>query len=242
MGLNLREIVRALAMLHGEPERLEPKGAFEMVLFENASYLVADDVKREVFESLRAKIGTKPDEILAASSRALVKAIERGGMLPEHRASKVRRAAEIAEAAGDALSDPKRARAVLRKMPSIGEPGADKIMCFVFGERVVPLDSNGLRVLERIGIVEKDANYTRQYKAAQAALGASKDGERVYLLLRMHGKTMCTRKKEQCATCPLNAGSVARDASAPRASSREGKGAPRARSSSRSRSSGARTR
>jgi endonuclease-3 len=218
--VRLDEIVQTLAKLHAAPKHIGPRDAFELVLFENASYLVADDVKVEVFETLRKRIGTKPEEILAASSRALAKAIEKGGMLREHRASKLRRAAEIAEAAGGALEDAQRARAVLRKMPGIGDPGADKIMCLAFGERVVPLDSNGLRVLERIGVVQQDASYARQYRAARAALGAprtAKDGERAYLLLRTHGKTMCTRGKPQCATCPLATSSPSSQPSARRA-------------------------
>ncbi len=71
----------------------------------------------------------------------------------------------------------------------IGEPGADKILALTGTARLVPLDSNALRVVQRLGLAPRTV-------AACAEAG---------LLLRVHGQELCKRAAPRCGECALNA-------------------------------------
>jgi endonuclease III len=205
--MELAPILRTLSRTYGKPTRREPGGAFEMILFEVASYLVADDVRAAVYERLANDIGTTPQEILAASREDIARAIAAGGMNVNQRVAKVRRAAELAIDGID-LKDPVRARRALAKMPSIGEPGAEKIALFAGGHRALPLDSNGLRVLIRLGFGAEKKDYRAMYRSAQDAVTTPATVRAcidAHLLLRTHGKSVCKTKPrcDECALAPM---------------------------------------
>jgi endonuclease-3 len=215
MRPTLSEVLKAFQRLHGAPKRREPQGAFAMILYENASYLVPDDVRSRVFEALAKRVGIAPEQILSAPSSVLKRVIAQGGMLVDQRARKLVRAAEIADALGEPLdavvarSLPE-ARRVLKKMPGVGAPGADKIALFAGGHRVLPLDSNGLRVLVRLGFAKEHRDYAATYRAVQAGIEGELPRTRpalvaAHLLLRTHGRTICTQTKPRCEACPLSA-------------------------------------
>jgi endonuclease III len=107
-----------------------------------------------------------------------------------------------------ALPLPK-ARALLKRFPSVGDPGADRILLFAGIAARPSIDSNGLRALVRLGFVTEAKSYAQTYKAATAALlAASPDPEwlkRAYGVLREHGKTLCKRSAPICEPCPLDA-------------------------------------
>ena len=67
------------------------------------------------------------------------------------------------------LSLPKALKA-LQKFPSIGAPGAEKILLFTKTYPVLALESNGLRVLLRLGFGEERKNYSASYASVQEAL------------------------------------------------------------------------
>lgn len=168
---SLIEIVRELGRVYGNvsvPE-LTP---FELILLENASYLVDDDRRWAVFEKLRSKVGVTPEAILAADAMLLMNAIADGGMKAPMRAEKVRECARIAlEIGPDILEGKVRERApdakrLLQRFPGIGEPSADKIMLLCAAVPSLAPDSNALRVLERLGYVPEESNYARQYRMA----------------------------------------------------------------------------
>ena len=62
----LREIVVALEKLYGKPAPFPSNDPWELILRENASYLVDDATREEVFRSLKARIGVSPEAILDA--------------------------------------------------------------------------------------------------------------------------------------------------------------------------------
>ena len=55
----------------------------------------------------------------------------------------------------------------------IGEPGADKILVIMKRARLLPLDSNGLRVLSRVGLISEAKDYRTTYRRAQETLAPS---------------------------------------------------------------------
>ena len=70
------------------------------------------------------------------------------------------------------------------------------------------LDSNGLRVLMRLGFGEEKKNYTATYRAVQEAIKNQLNDDydwliSAHLLLRQHGKELCKTSAPLCGKCPL---------------------------------------
>ena len=195
----------------GPPITTDP---FELILLENVAYLVSDERREEAFTLLRKTVGTRPHQILAAANGALLAVAKLGGMQPEKRAARLREMALIAmnEFDGDlreALRLPLvKAKKGLQKFPSIGEPSAEKILLFTRSYPVLGLESNGLRVLLRLGFGEEKKNYSASYRAVQEAikdqLGRDYDWLiSAHLLLRRHGKELCRTNRPLCEECPV---------------------------------------
>jgi endonuclease III len=211
-------LIDRLAKHYGEPSPPEVIEPFAMILWENAAYL-ANDVKRaEAFAELRAKTGLTPAGIRKAKNSVLL-AIAGKGIVPANSVEKLRRAAEIAHDEFDddlaqILDKPlAQAKKDLRKFPSIGEPSAEKILLFNERHAILALESNGLRVLVRLGYAAEHKNYATMYKSAQRALSAGIPYDcaaliRAHQLLRQHGQELCKRTTPLCARCPLRANCV----------------------------------
>jgi endonuclease III len=210
----LKQIVAELRKRYGPPLAPDVTSALDIILFENVAYLVDDDRRREVWSSLKCKIGTDPHSILRAREAKLIDAIRAGGMQPEHRAEKLRATAQLVidEFDGDlnsVLKLPlKEARRALKKFPGVGDPGADKILMTTRTAPILALESNGLRVLLRLGFGEQSDNYSKNYQSVQSAIAGEIGSDFDWLiaahqLLRHHGQTLCKRSDPECNLCPL---------------------------------------
>jgi len=213
MAANLARLIDALIRHDGEPPATltDP---YAIVLHENAGYLIPDERRDDVYARLNV-LAPDPAALLGADHGALLALARDGGMRPEERVGRWRAIAEITleEADGDLLGTLRglaltRAKKLLARYPLIGAPGVDRILLFS-GIAVVPsIDSNGLRVLERYGVVAKGLAYARAYREACAAL-AGTFGEhaeslrRTYTVLRRHGKTICRNARPECPRCPV---------------------------------------
>ncbi len=214
----LTAVLRSLRALYGKPPRPISTDPFRLILWEQVAYLVPDTRRRAAYIALRTRIGLTPAAILDAPPAALLAITRLGGSIaaPE-RADRLRRSAELAQKQGPgglraALQLPiSEARRVLAKFPMIGEPGADKILVFAKAARLIPLDSNGLRVVQRLGFATEARDYRGSYRRAQAALESQVPktmaacGE-AYQLLRQHGQDLCRRTAPLCSRCPLRSG------------------------------------
>ena len=213
----LKATVAALEKLYGKPAPFPSNDPWELILRENASYLVDDAAREKVFSSLKARVGVSPETILGAPYERLVESIREGGMRPSMRADKLVEAAEFARETG--LAELRKlakgggpaARKVLKRFPGIGEPGADKLLLAAGGAVTVAPDSNGLRVLVRLGYAKEDANYAKTYRAAAEAVAPELPDDRAWLvaahqLLRRHGQQTCRRSEPRCEVCPLAKG------------------------------------
>ena len=215
---SLADVVSRLEALYGPPEPPAVTDPFEMIVAESAAYLVDDDRRARGFARLREEVGLDPEEILETPTPVLVAAIRDGGMLPEHRAEKLVKAANTALEIGlDHLRklirmDPKKAGKLLQKFPGIGEPGADKILLFSRAKSTLGADSNVLRVLVRLGFGEgDDTHYNRMYRSAAEAVAPQLPEDYPWLisahqLLRRHGQEICRRSAPLCEVCPLTHG------------------------------------
>jgi endonuclease-3 len=138
-------------------------------------------------------------------------------MRPETRVARWREIADLVRtrAGGDLAAalaglPATKARMLLKAFPTIGDPGADKVLLFA-GRDVRPsLESNGLRALARLGFVAEQRDYAASYRAAVAVLAAQGEMSRdwlvaAYQVLRAHGQALCKRGLPICAACPLEA-------------------------------------
>jgi endonuclease III len=213
----LREIVATLETMYGKPEPFPSSDPWKLILRESAAYLVDDVTRKEVFRSLEARVGIAPEAILGAPHEVLVDSIRKGGMRAPERADKLLEASTIAQEVGLpklrqlAKKGGAEARRILKRFPGIGDPGADKLLLAAGGVGSLAPDSNGLRVLVRLGCAVEDANYAKTYRAAAEAVGPELPKDAAWLvaahqLLRRHGQETCRRSEPRCAICPLAKG------------------------------------
>ncbi len=208
------EIVSKLESHYRRPKAPVVVEPFDLIIWENIGYLVDDDRREIAFEALRNQVGLKPTDILAPPTEQLIGITKLGGIHPELRAQRLKEIAHIVlnDFEGDLLNAlqlplPKAIKA-LKKFPSIGEPGAEKILLFTKTHPILALESNGLRVLLRLGFGEDHKNYATSYRLVQEDL-ADQIGDdcdfliRAHQLLRQHGKELCKTKAPDCQSCPL---------------------------------------
>jgi endonuclease III len=215
--LTLEKLVSRLKRHYGAPEPPPAHGPFELVMWENACYLLTDERRKEVFEALRKQVGMNASAIHNASDAVLLPLAERGGMRPETRVFRWREIARVTlEQFGGNLDSIltlpyAEARRALKLFPNIGEPGAEKILLLCGVASGLPLESNGLRVLVRIGYGRQQKDYGRTYRSVQDDLApdlpkAAAPLTEASLLLRTHGKTLCKDKEPLCSQCPVATG------------------------------------
>ncbi len=189
----------------------------QLILWENIGYLIPDEKRDALFAEFGERVGYDARAIKAASHATLLDIAKRGGMRPEVRVGRWREIARLVteDAGGDlaktlAALPIAKARALLKKFPVIGDPGADKVLLFSGVDARPSLDSNGLRVLVRLGLAREGASYTSTYRNAVQALTEHGRKDRAwltgaYLALQAHGRALCKRAAPDCLPCPLDA-------------------------------------
>ena len=211
----LGQLLATLRRCYGKPAPPATTDPFQMILWEAVGYLCTDAQRKHAFDTLRARVGLTADAVVAAPDATLHAVARLGGaMAADARGNRMRHSAELVLRRwnGDlrnALRLPlPQARTALTEFSGIGEPGADKILVFNGKARALPLDSNGLRVLSRVGLVVEEKDYRKTYRNAQAVLAPSlpKGHDALiaaYQLLRQHGQVLCKTNHPACETCPV---------------------------------------
>ncbi|MGC2697744.1 MAG: hypothetical protein WA738_18300 [Candidatus Angelobacter sp.] len=223
------KLIAKLKSHYGAPKVPPAKGPFELVMWENACYLLPDDRRALVFDGLRKQIGLNPKAILKADPDVLLALATMGGMRPKVRVFRWQEIARITLSQFDGDLDQilklpyAQAKKALKQFPNIGDPGAEKILMFcgaspglsphqaktrLDGGPRLPLEWNGLRVLTRIGYGRWQKNYGAAYRSVQEALKPElpRKAEAIvlaHMLLRQHGKEICRDKSPQCYECPV---------------------------------------
>lgn len=209
----LSHIVAHLERSYGPPKKPIPRTPFEWVLWENVAYLVDDAKRAEAFRALKREVGLDPRAIAAARPEDLQSIVR--GMRPQDRVLRLQECAELAlELGGGELRQllelpTTKAKAALRRFPGIGEPGAEKILMACGAAPVLALESNGLRVLLRLGFGRSEARgYSAQYRSVRDALASELPSGaaqllRAHALLRRHGQELCKNGVPECEACCL---------------------------------------
>jgi endonuclease-3 len=211
----LSQVVAQLQAHFAKQQQPKLNGPWEMILWENVAYLADDDRRREAFQTLKKRVGTQPEQILSAPDEAILE-VTRHGILADQFSKKLRKCAQIAleEFDGDLRPVLKlpfpNAKKALQKFPGIGEPGAEKVLLFTRSYPILALESNGLRVLLRLGFGEEKKSYSTTYRLVQKAVEEGLENDyswlvEAHLLLRHHGQELCKRSKPKCRKCPLAA-------------------------------------
>src|SRR5579863_5282557 len=208
------KIVERLEDHYGAPAAPVSRDPFELILYENIAYLVSDDRREKAFREFKKRVGFRPADILTAPLELLAEIAAMGGIFPELRARRIQESARLVrDQFGGNLRrvlalDPAQASKALRKFPVIGEPGADKILLFTGAAPSLAPESNGLRVLVRLGFAKEHKNYAKMYRAAREALQEDYGKEcppliAAHQLLKRHGQELCRRSATRCEVCPL---------------------------------------
>jgi endonuclease-3 len=211
----LSRILDALEGFYGKPKPPRPTDPYEMVLHRNSGYPQSDALCAKGFDVLKKEVGLRPKDILAAPEAKLAQLMRQSGIIPELRARRLREIAARVEDefGGDLRSVLKKplpeARKVLKTFPTIGEPGAEKILLFTKTAPVAAVPSNCIHVLLRLGFGKESKNYAASYRSAQEAMRAELPEEcgaqlRAYLLLKQHGQELCKNKRPRCEECPVS--------------------------------------
>ncbi len=206
--------ISKLRNFHGELEANQTSDPFELIVVEVVAYLVDDPRRLAAFNALRERVGLRPVQIISASITQLMEITRLAGIHAELRAHRLQDCAHIVlnDFDGDlskVLRLPlKEAIKALKQFPSIGGPGAEKILLFCHAYPLLTLDSNGLRVCLRLGFGEEKKNYSASYKSVQNSLAAQISDDYDFLisahqLLRRHGKEICKNTHPKCDHCPL---------------------------------------
>lgn len=214
--LSFSKLIRRLERYYGRPKAPKITDPLGLILWENVAYLANDEKREKAYQALRKQVGTGPKQIRAAS-RVVLNRIAKAGILAENQVEKLKKIADLVleDFEGDlkqVLDWPTpKVKKALKKFPGIGDPGAEKILLFSRKEPVLALESNGLRVLLRVGFGEESQSYSKSYRSAQAAVEGQIQKDFVGLiaahqLLRRHGQEICKRTKPLCRVCPLAEG------------------------------------
>ena len=210
-------IVKKLEKFYGRPQPPKTTDPVELILLENVAYLADDDKRAAAFAALKKSIGTRPAQILKASPEQLEEITRMGGIVPELRAQRLRQIAELVhyifkdDLAAELKKPLPQAKKALKRFPTIGDPGAEKILMLTRSYPVLALESNGLRVLLRLGFAEEKKSYSASYRGVQQALAGQLPSDYdalivAHQILRQHGQELCKRSRPLCDMgCPLTA-------------------------------------
>ncbi|MEO7994614.1 MAG: hypothetical protein ABI743_09465 [bacterium] len=211
------DLIARLEDHYGPPPLPPARDPFALILWEAVAYLVPDERRNQAFTMLRDTVGLDAASILKASDAQLLAAARLGGMHPERRVERLRECAEIVieECEGDliaVLMGPLvKAKKQLQRFSGIGEPGAEKILLFTHTAPILALESNGVRVLTRMGYAPELKNYSATYRALREALAPTLPTDCAWLiaahqLLRQHGQEVCKTTNPRCGECVVRKG------------------------------------
>ena len=214
--MKIQPILDGLERQYGKLKPAGPVDAYEMILYANCGYPANDLSCLKGFDALRRVVGLAPEQILAVPETQLAQIMRLGGIVPEVRARRMKEiAGRLKEKFGGTLQGVLRgplleAKKALKQFPTIGDPGADKILLFTDTAPVAAVPSGHVHVLHRLGFGSEKKNYAAGYRSAQEALEKTlpadcSSRQRAYLLFQHHGREICKRTRPVCRACPITA-------------------------------------
>ncbi len=213
-ALKISALLERLESFYGPQTAGFPTDPYQFLIWWSCGYPQSDRACGRGWDSLRRSVSVEPDGILAAPVSELARALAPGGMVPEKRAQRLQEiAGRVRDECGGDLRERlsgsmAEARKILKKFPSIADPGADRILLFAGISPIAAVPSNCPYVLVRIQRGRERENYGVTYREAQKlienGIAPSFDARRrAYLLLKRHGQELCRSSKPRCGECPV---------------------------------------
>lgn len=213
----LAPILDTLESHYGAQHPHWPTDPFQFLVWWHCGYPPSDERCDKGWEALNGEVGVTAEELVAARASRIARALKPGGMVPELRATRVKAIASRVqrEFAGHLRSvlaglPVAKARALLKQFPGIADPGADRILLFAGLASPAAVPSSCPHVLVRIESGREPATYGAGYAQARQSLeqqlpATSAARMRAYLLLQVHGRSLCKRTNPRCDVCPVAA-------------------------------------
>jgi len=186
---------------------------WRLILQENVVYLADDETREQALRLLERQTGLDAETLENGPDALLRPACELGRMAA-NQIAKLRECGRLFRTVGDPRRlvrlEPAAARKALRRFPGIGAPGAERLLLLAGVEPVLALESNGLRVLLRLGYGHEARSYSTRYRLAREAAAAELPADvavltQAHLALRQHGRRLCRNSDPACGDCPLRA-------------------------------------
>jgi endonuclease III len=213
----LARILDTLESHYGVQHPHWPTDPFQFLVWWQCGYPPSEERCAKGWEALNHEVGVAAEQLVTARASRIARALKPGGMVPELRATRVKAIASRVqrEFAGDLRSvlaalPVAKARALLKQFPGIAEPGADRILLFAGLATPAAVPSSCPYVLVRIESGREPATYGAGYAQARQTLeqqlpATSAARMRAWLLLQVHGRSLCKRTTPKCAVCPVAA-------------------------------------
>ena len=154
-------LIGKLEEAYGKSEPPSTRDPFELILYENIAYLASDDRREKAFRELKKRVGTRPADLLTANVEVLAEITAMAGIFPDLRARRLQESARLVrdQFGGDMrrvlAGDPAKARRALKKFPTVGDPGADKILLFTGTVPSLALESNEATRADAVGVCQR---------------------------------------------------------------------------------------
>jgi len=204
-----------LESFHGRQRPDWPVDPYQFLVWWHCGYPPSDEACNAGWASLKAEQDVAPAKLVKARASVLARLLKPGGLIPDLRAQRLKDiAAEVLEEWGGDLSRALQAMPAaaviktLKKLPGIGEPGAERIILFGGIAPLPAVPSNATQVAVRMQHGAPFGSYTKDYREGRRLIEAEIPAtlaarQRAFLLLKAHGQTVCKRSTPRCDACPI---------------------------------------
>lgn len=197
-----------LAARYGEPTATHPKGDPLNVLVETIlSQHTSDRNSHRAYLTLRKTFPAWAD-VIAASPRAVERAIKSGGLARQKSVRIQTVLRQIYNREGSLNLDrlqslsTDEAYTYLTTLPGVGGKTACCVLLFALNRNVMPVDTHIHRIVKRLGWIPSKATPDDARAVLEKGLA---DGHcyRLHVLLIAHGRQTCTARSPACGACPI---------------------------------------
>lgn len=176
----------------------EEKDPFKILIGCIVSINIKDDVTEKILEELFSRADSF-DKLLKLETSEL----ERMLYLARYRRVKARTLQSVSsEILARFHGKVPATKEELISIKGIGPKTANVVLNFAFGQRALPVDSNTLRIANRLGWIQ-----TEKHEEVEKMLVEKLDGEifkEANALFMLHGKNICVPVSPFCSVCPVS--------------------------------------
>lgn len=210
---DLREITRALELLHGTPDLGNKRDPLDELVYIVLSRKTREDAYQSTYDELKERFPSWED-LVRAPPRDVEAIVQRGGLGKKKTSSLLGAIQRLVDRFGACTLRPaakwsdEELEEFLTGLPEISRKSAYCIMMYSMGRSVFPVDTHVGRVLQRVGIY-KDAGFSLDdldHKQLQSTLADAIPPNlrrSLHINLVVHGRDVCKAVAPACNRCEL---------------------------------------